>query len=588
MPRARLVRLLNYIRPYRRSMFFASICSILNQLFDICPEILLGIAVDVVAQPHDSFLARFGFADPMIQLALLGAISLIAWTFEAVFQYLYAILWRNLAQTVQHQIRMDAYTHIQNLEVAYFEDQNTGELLSILNDDVNQLERFLDSGINTILQLVTSTCVTGMIFLYVSPTITFFTLAPTPFIIMLSFIFRNRLASLYASVRQQAGRVGSRLANNISAITTIKSYVTEMYEVRRLNYSSKHYKRINKYTIGVSAAFRPVIRMAIVLGFVATIIIGGKYTIDGYLSIGAYSTLVYLTQRLLWPFSYLAETINDYERGMACVKRILDLIEKPVTIKDGYKNVPLADIKGAISFNNVSFMYPNQRSLFESFSLDIPAGSTIAFVGPTGSGKSSLIKLLLRFYDSDNGNILLDNTNIKDFSLKALRQAISLVSQETFLFSGTIYDNIAYGSPHSTIEQVVQAAKIAQAHDFIMHLCHGYQSLVGQQGQKLSGGQRQRISIARAILKNPRIFIFDEATSAVDNETESAIQRSLEQIAKGHTTIIIAHRLSTIKHADLIHFIRNGAIVESGSHEQLVALNGMYNHLWNIQTGKVR
>lgn len=583
MPRARLVRFAQYLRPYRSSICIASTCSIFNQLFDIFPELLLGVAVDVIADPASSFLVGFGFANPLTQLALLGASGLMAWTFEAFFQYLYALFWRNLAQNVQHRLRMDAYSHIQNLEVAYFEDQNTGELLSILNDDVNQLERFLDSGINTILQLVTSTVVTGIIFLYISPAITLITLAPTPLIVGLSFIFQNKLEFLYSRVRTQAGHIGARLANNIWAITTIKSYTTESYEARRLCASSNHYKRLNRYTIGVSAAFRPVVRMAVALGFIATIVIGGLYTLNGKLTIGAYSTLIYMAQRLLWPFSYLADTINDYERGMACVKRILDLIERPLAIADGAHSLPGKEVQGAISFHNVSFTYPNQLAIFKSLSLDIQAGSTIALVGPTGSGKTSLIKLLLRFYDLAQGSILLDNTNIKDLPLHTLRQSISLVSQEAFLFNGTVYENIIYGSPHSSFEQVVTAAKMAEAHDFIMQLPHRYQTPVGEQGQKLSGGQRQRISIARAILKNPAIFIFDEATSAVDNETESAIQRSLEKIGTGHTTIIIAHRLSTIKNADVIYVFDHGTIIEHGSHHTLLAQQGKYARLWNLQ-----
>lgn len=586
MRKTPLFRLFTYMNPHHKTILFASICSILNQFFDIFPEVLLGMAVDVVVNKQGSFIGNLGFPDMLTQLAILGALSLITWTFESIFQYLYNVLWRNLAQTVQHQMRIDAYAHIQKLEMAYFEEKSTGELLSILNDDVNQLERFLDNGVNLMLQLITSTLVTGAIFFYTSPTIALFTLAPTPFILILSFIFQHRLSFLYTGVRKQAGLLGSRLANNIMGIATIKSYTTEQYEIKRLSESSKNYKRACLHSITVSAAFRPIIRMAIVLGFVATIVVGGWYAIKGYIPIGAYSTLVFLTQRLLWPFTDLADMVNDYERGMASIRRILNLIETPICINNGTVILPAEKIVGDISFHNILFTYPSGFSIFNNLTLNIPAGKTTAFVGQTGSGKSSIIKLLLRFYDPISGSITLDNTNIKELTLTSLRKAISFVGQDAFLFHGTIHDNIMYGSPNASIETVIQAAKLAGAHEFIEQLPHGYYSIVGERGQKLSGGQRQRISIARAIVKNAPIFIFDEATSAVDNETEAAIQRSLEQIAHGHTTIIIAHRLSTIRHADIIHVLSSGSIVESGNHQELIALNGIYNTLWNIQTGQ--
>jgi ATP-binding cassette, subfamily B, bacterial len=586
MQRSPLFQLSRYLAPHRMTMVCASLCSILNQVFDLLPEILMGIAIDVVVNKQDSFLSRIGFPEITTQLIILGALCLITWTFESIFQYLYIVLWRHLAQTIQHSLRMAGYVHLQNLEMAYFEEKNTGELLSILNDDVNQLERFFDNGINAIIQIATSTLMTAAVFFYTSPAVAFYTLAPTPFICMIAWVFQARLAIFHSAARRQAAILASRLTNNILGITTIKSYATEQSEANRIATASKNYMRANSQMTYAFAAFRPTIRMAVVLGFVATVVVGGWYAHQGIIPVGAYSSLVFLTQRLLWPFTELAEIVNDYKRAMCASGRVLDLIRTPIGIIDGSVAVSPQEIKGTIRFEHVSFTYPNNTTVFEDFSCVIHAGQTTAFVGATGSGKSSLIKLLLRFYEPTKGTIFIDNYDITRMTLASIRRSISFVSQDPFLFHGTLYENIAYGSPRQTPDAaIIRAAQVAHADEFIQKLPSGYECIVGERGQKISGGQRQRIAIARAVLKNAPIFIFDEATSAVDNETEAAIQKSLVEIGHNHTTIIIAHRLSTIRHADTIHVLDQGKIVESGNHYTLLALNKTYAGLWKLQTG---
>ncbi|RTL06686.1 ABC transporter ATP-binding protein [Candidatus Dependentiae bacterium] len=560
----------------------ATTCSIFNQVFDLLPEILLGIAVDIVVNKQDSFIAGWGFNTLFSQLLFLGALCLITWTFESIFQYLYIILWRNIGQYMQHTLRIETYTHVQRLEMSFFEEKHTGELIAILNDDINQLERFLDNGVNAIIQIITSTLMTFAVFIYTSPLLTLCTLMSTPFICALSWIFQHRLSFLHAAVRKKAALLNSKLAHNIAGISTIKSYTTEEFEIKKISEHSKNYMRANAQLIGTFAAFRPLIRMSIVLGFVATVVVGGWLASNNLLNVGAYSTLVFLTQRLLWPFTELADIANDYKRAMACAKRVLNLLETPVPAHTECMNT-FYPIQGAITFENVSFSYPDNTKVFENLSFIIPKHTTVAFVGATGSGKSSIVKLLLRFYNPQHGSIYIDNYNIQALSLQKVRSCISLVNQEPFLFAGTIYENIAYGSPHALAEEVEQAAMIAQAHSFIMRLPEQYQTVIGERGQKLSGGQKQRISIARAVLKNNALFIFDEATSAMDNETEAAIQQSLAKIAQNHTTIIIAHRLSTVRYADLIYVLDKGNIIEQGSHQALLAHQGTYAQLWRIQ-----
>jgi len=583
---AALLRLLRYASGFRRRISLATLCSILNKLFDVMPEILIGIAIDVVVRQRTSFIAGLGIEDPKWQLLLLGALTLAVWILESVFEYLYLVLWRNLAQDLQHAMRLDAYEHVQRLDLAYFEDRSTGNLVTILNDDVNQLERFLDGGANNLIQVGTTVIAVGAVFFIVSPLIALLAFTPIPMIIVGAFYFQRRAQPLYADVRERVGNLGARLASNISGITTIKSFTTEKFEGERVRQDSDAYVAANRKAIAVSSAFIPIIRMAILAGFVATFLLGGWMTLDGTLAVGAYGVLVFLTQRLLWPLTELATTIDLYERAMASSRRILDLIETAVSITDEKSGGRLIDPKGQIEFEHVEFSYSSGERVLHDVNLKIAPGSTVAFVGQTGSGKSTLIKLLLRFYEPSNGRILLDGTPIDEIGLASLRRAIGFVSQDVFLFQGTIRDNIAYGSPHATLEAVQAAAVAAEAEEFIRRLPQGYDTVVGERGQKLSGGQRQRLSIARALLKNPPVLILDEATSAVDNETEAAIQRSMQRIAHSCTMLVIAHRLSTIVHADCIYVMDRGRIVDRGTHVELLRRGGIYRSLWSVQTGQ--
>ncbi|MFN7094867.1 MAG: ABC transporter ATP-binding protein, partial [Burkholderiales bacterium] len=378
------------------------------------------------------------------------------------------------------------------------------------------------------------------------------------------------------------GLVNSKLNNNLAGIATIKSFTTEQYEVTQVANLSNQYRDANKAAIVLSAAITPVIRMAVMVGFLVALIYGGILTLDGKIAISSYSILIFLSQRLLWPLTYLAGVIDTYQRAMAAANRVLDLINTPILIADGLLELPKS-APGHIKFDKVSFGYTGRKNMFQHLSFEVNPGQTIAFVGSTGSGKSTLVKLLLRFYEVKSGQILIDNLDINQLKLASLRSNISLVSQETFLIDGTIAENIAYGSFSASMEQIITVAKIADADRFINQLPQGYHTSIGERGQKLSGGQRQRIALARAILKDPAILILDEATSALDNQTESIVQQALDKVVKGRTTIVIAHRLSTIVNADKIHVLQHGKIVEAGNHETLLRNNGLYANLWRLQ-----
>ena len=585
MSRLSLLRLLCYAKPYQTQISGAIACSILNTIFDLAPPYLIGIAIDVVVKPDSSLISQFGITNLTHQLALVSGLTLLIWSLESLTEYGYSRLWRNLAQTLQHRLRVDAYSHLQNLELSYLEDRSTGLLLSILNDDINQLERFLNYGAHDILHFFTTILIVGTTFIALAPGVSGWAMAPIPLVIWGAMVFQTRLEPRYADVREKNGLISSRLANNLSGMTTIKSFTTEAYERERVTAESNAYRRSNAKAIALSAAFGPIIRIIILIGFTATLFLGGLAVANGRLSAGTYGFMVFISQRLLWPFTELGEIVDEYHRVMASVRRVMDLLDTPIAISHG--GLSHKTIRGNIQFEDITFAYPGRSPVLSQFSLHIPAESTIGIVGATGSGKSTLVKLLLRFYDIQQGRILINGIDIRDVNLSDLRRHIGWVSQDVFLIHGTVAENIAYGSFEASQEQIIQAAKAAEAHDFIQKLPQGYNTIVGERGQKLSGGQRQRIAIARTILKNPPILVLDEATSAVDNETEAAIQKSLQTITQNRTTIVIAHRLSTIRQADCIYVMGQGQLSESGTHEQLLAQEGAYAKLWQIQSGEV-
>ena len=585
-----LYRLLRHLQPYRGLVAWAAFCSVVNKIFDLAPPVLIALAVDVLSassvnQQQTAWLARFGAQDVPSQLLLLAVLSFLVWSAESLFEYLYGVLWRNLAQSTQHSLRLEAYGHLQTLEMDFFEHDSSGRLLTVLNEDINQLERFLDRGANEILQLITTVVLVGGAMALMAPGVAFFAYLPIPVILWGSLQFQKRLAPRYREVRDQAGTLGSRLANNLSGMLTIKSFTAEAWELEQLRRDSEAYRSSNRRAIRLSAAFIPLIRFAILFAFIAILMIGGLQTWRGELSIGTYSFLVFITQRLLWPLTTLGRTLDDYQRSMASSRRVLDLIDTPVQIRSGSSPFPPERVRGTISYEHVDFGYRNRNLLLKDFCLQINAGATVGIVGATGSGKSTLMKLLLRLYPLSEGRICIDGQSINVLNLNDLRRSISLVSQEVYLFQGSVAANIAYGNPEATRQQVIAAAQQAEADGFIQGLPNGYDTMVGERGQRLSGGQRQRIALARAILKDAPILVLDEATAAVDNETEAAIQRSLLQITANRTTLVIAHRLSTVRHADQIVVLEHGRIVQQGRHDELLQKGGAYAELWRVQAG---
>ena len=565
----------------------AILCSILNKIWDLAPPLLIGVAVDVVVQKEDSLLASWGIIDPWNQLVVLAVATFVIWGLESLFEYFYAVLWRNLAQTVQHNLRLTTFDHVQNQSMTWFDDHQKGDLLAIMNDDVNQLERFLDKGANDLLQVTTTVIVVGAVFLYLSWEIALFAVLPIPVILWGSFLYQKKLEVRYRDVRAAAGQLNALLENDLTGMATIQSFTNEPKELDRVRVLSEDYRNANRSAIRLSAAFVPLIRMAILAGFTATLLLGGRLALEGALAVGAYSVLVFMTQRLLWPLTRLGETFDLYQRAMASSVRILTLLNEPSTVIDGEHKLELNVAKEhSILFQGVNFAYPDRTALFDDFSVNIDAGSTIGIVGSTGSGKTTLTRFLLRFIEPSAGSIIWGERDIRDYTVDSLRDSIALVSQHVTLFPTSILENIRYGRNDATDEEVKQAAHTAEAFEFIEELPNQWETFVGEGGYRLSGGQRQRIAIARAVLKDAPLLVLDEATSAVDNETEAALQRSIARISKNRTTIIVAHRLSTVRHSNSILVLESGNVIEQGKHEDLLSHGGKYATLWSVQMGE--
>ena len=580
-------RLLSHMKDHRKTIRLASICSVTNKIWDLAPPLLIGLAVDVVVLKEDSFLASMGYIDPWNQLILLSVLTFAIWGLESLFEYFYGVLWRNLAQTVQHELRLDTFNHVQKQGMGWFDERQKGDILAILNDDINQLERFLDKGANDLLQVSTTVLVVGAIFLFISWEVALFAIIPIPLIVWGSFKYQRSLEPKYADVRNAAGKMNALLENDLSGMSTIQSFTSEEIEVDRVRKLSDDYREANRKAIRLSAAFTPLIRMAILCGFTATLLLGGWYTLEGDLAVGAYSVLVFMTQRLLWPLTRLGETFDLYQRAMASSTRVLDVLTSEIEISEG-DFVPERDLieNSEIIFENVDFSYTGRDNTFSDLSLTLSAGKTTGIVGSTGAGKTTLTRLLLRFAQPNSGRIVWAGKGIDEWSLKHLRSSIALVEQHITLFPTSILENIRYGDANATNEEVYEAAKIAEVSEFVNTLPEKWDTMVGEGGYRLSGGQRQRLAIARAVLKDAPLLILDEATSAVDNETEAALQRSIELVGKDRTTVIIAHRLSTIRGANTILVMDNGKIVERGTHDELIQKEGIYQKLWKVQTGE--
>jgi len=573
------------------------VASIAARVLDLVPTILLGYAVDALTAGQ-RFLP---FLPQSLQPAtraeeLFASVVAIALAFlvGAGFHWLRNWGWNSFSQHIQHAVRTDTYDKMQRLNMDFFATKQTGEMMSILSNDVNRLERFLNDGMNSMFRLSVMVLAIGVYLFYVNWQLALITMLPVPIIAAFTYRFVNAIQPKYADVRSSVGHLNSRLENNLGGIQVIKTSNTESYESERVDDVSQGYFDANWGAITIRIKFFPALRIISGTGFVLTFLAGGYWVLvgppplmSGSLSPGEFVVFIQLSQQFVWPMAQFGQIINMYQRARASSERIFGLMNEPSRIEENPDAAELDVDDGEVVYDGVSFGYDDEETIVEDISFRVDGGDTLALVGPTGAGKSTVLKLLLRMYDVDEGEVRVDGQDISEVTLPSLRQHIGYVSQDTFLFYGTVEENITYGTFDADREDVIEAAKAAEAHEFIQNLPDGYDTEVGERGVKLSGGQRQRIDIARAILKDPEILVLDEATSDVDTETEMLIQRSLDRLTEDRTTFSIAHRLSTIKDADQIVVLEDGEIVERGSHDDLIGEEGLYANLWGVQAGEI-
>jgi ATP-binding cassette subfamily B protein len=592
-----------YGRAYLPQVSVGVIASVFARLLDLLPPLMLGIAIDAVFYED----ARFSEQIPLVVLPeawlptdrpeqFWFTVAVIAGAFAlgAAFHWVRNWGFNAFAQHIQHDVRTDTYDRMQRLNMEFFSDKQTGEMMSILSNDVNRLERFLNDGMNSLFRLSVMVVGIGGLLVWINWQLALVALLPVPIIAGFTYLFIRTIQPKYAAVRSSVGKMNSRLENNLGGIQVIKSSNTEPYESDRVDDVSMDYFDANWDAIGTRIKFFPVLRVLAGIGFVFTFVVGGLWVFEGSapgpfsgdLSVGMFVVFILYTQRFIWPMAQFGQIINMYQRARASSERIFGLMDEPSKLEQDADASDLVVEGGEVVYDGVTFGYDDEP-IIRNVDFAVEGGETLALVGPTGAGKSTVLKLLLRMYDVDEGSIRIDGQDVSEVTLRSLRRSIGYVGQSSYLFYGTVRENITYGAFEATDEEVREAAKAAEAHAFIENLPDGYDTMVGERGVKLSGGQRQRVTIARAVLKDPDVLVLDEATSDVDTETEMLIQRSIDRLTADRTTFAIAHRLSTIRDADTILVLEDGEIVERGSHDELLENEGLYAHLWGVQAGEI-
>jgi ATP-binding cassette subfamily B protein len=566
----------------------------------LLPPVVLGAAIDAVFPAPGADDAPYRL--PIVpnawlpttdaaQFSLSVALIVGAFLVTAVFTWVYGIAANNFAHRVMHDVRTDCYAKMQRLDMPFFDDKQTGEVMAILNNDATNLERFLDDALHDSARLVVMVGGIAAILLWLNPGLAVVTLVAVPAMVLLTRWFMRAVEPRYVAQRKAVGALNTRLENSLGGMPLVKTSGTEEYENSRVIDASFNYFKRTMAMLRLNYVYRPGMELLAGLSFAATFVVGGWWLavgeaplfLTGELSTGTFVTFLLLSQRFVTPLAEVSNIIDQYENARASSERVFGLMSIPATITDADDAVSLQSPKGRVTYENATFAYDEDDTVLDDVSFTAEPGETVALVGPTGAGKSTLLKLLMRLYDVDDGRIVLDGHDIRSLTLDSLRDAIGYVSQDTYLFDGTIAENLRYGAFDASRETVVEAAEAAEAHEFITQLSDGYDTRVGERGVKLSGGQRQRLALARTMLQDPPIVVLDEATSDVDTETEAKIQRSLERLTTERTTFVIAHRLSTVTNADRVFVLDDGRIAERGSHDELLAAEGSYADLWSAQ-----
>src|SRR5690625_1586153 len=566
-------KLKSFYWPYKRFFIWSLISLLFVTAITVVFPIVLQITIDEVV-----VLGQYN----LVPYIAVGFILIMA--VKAITTFFHQYLGDLFGITAVYDVRDSLYKKLQRLSFHYYDNAKTGDLMSRLTADVEGFRFFLSFGIAELIRTILLVVISFSVMFYYSIPLAIVTMISMPFLILVVRKFDKLVHPAFRGIRRSFGKMNTRVQENVSGMDTVKSLSREDFEVDRFSVRGEDYRQKYLNTAKIWARYFPLMEFIGNISVVALLAYGGYLVLNGGLTPGELVAFFNLVMLVLGPLMNLGFIINNFSQAKASGERLLEILESDDEIEEKENVIKDATIKGHVTFKDVTLTYvADDDEALKNISFDAPPGKIIGLIGATGSGKTSITQLITRFYEAEQGEVLLDGKPVTDYSLGTIRKHIGFVLQEPFLFSTTIKDNIAYGNPGASMEEIIDAAKRAQAHEFIMEMPKGYDTLLGERGMGLSGGQKQRISIARALLINPSILVLDDATSAVDMETEFKIQKALKEVMKGRTTFIIAHRISSLKHADEILVLENGEIVERGTHEMLLSNNGPYQRIYDIQ-----
>lgn len=569
-------KFLSFYKPYKGLFAADMCCAFIAALISLISPL-------IVRYITNDLLVNYPINEVLKQIGWIGAVMLLLAFFQFLCNYFITYQGHMMGAKMEYDMRNEIFDHYQKLSFNFFDDQKTGQLMSRITNDLFDITELCHHGPEDLILSVIKIIGAFVILLSINVRLTLIVFAFIPLMVIFAMFMRKRMRRAFGKNREKIADINARIEDNLSGIRVVKSFANEELEIEKFEEGNHRFLDSKRNSYFNMANFHSGLNLFISLINLAVVIGGGLFIAKEVINLGDLITYLLYINILIEPIQKLINFTEQFQNGISGFDRFMDIMEIEPDIVDTKGAKELKNVKGQITFDHVSFKYHDSiQEVFRDIDLKVEAGEYIALVGSSGVGKTTMCSLIPRFYEATEGDILIDGVNIKDIKLKSLRKNIGVVQQDVYLFAGTIMDNIRYGQMNATKEEIIAAAKAANAHDFIMELPDGYDTYIGQRGIKLSGGQKQRLSIARVFLKNPPILIFDEATSALDNESEKVVQESLEKLAKNRTTFVIAHRLTTIRNAKNIIVLTEAGIKERGTHEELLQKNGIYKSLYDI------